>query len=224
MTSVPPSPDPNQHQHQNTYIHFHHLHAITLSHRHKKPRSGSPSQCSQRDIVNIHPRRNSSCSDATINQPQHTYIHHHHPHTTTPSHRNNKPKSGSPNWRGQCDIASWDPRCDNSGSGASIQDMHNSSGSDDNRHYRKGRFCRSHSSRKRRHFWSHNSRQPDNMHDEETVEAGWSVEKRKLTPSSGSAWQIIKQWICYTLSALSTLCWYRLIGYQWLYARHYDQV
>ena len=154
-----------------------------------------------------------------INQPRHTYIHNYHPHTTTWSHRNNKPKSGSPNQRGQSNIASWDTRRDNYGSESKIKDRCNSSGSDDNGHYHEGRFCRSHSSRKRLHRWYHDIRQPNDMHDAETVEAVRSVGKSKPTPSAPHAWQIMKQWICYSLSALATLCWCRLRGSQGLDAK-----
>ena len=54
------------------------------------------------------------------------------------------------------------------------------------------------------------------MNSKETGEAGWSVGKSKTTPSSQGAWQIMKQWICYPLSVLVTLCWYSLRGSQGL--------
>ena len=64
-----------------------------------------------------------------INQPQHTYIRHHHQHTMTQIHRNNTPNSGYPNRRGQREIMPQDPRRDNSGSNATIMDEHDRFGS-----------------------------------------------------------------------------------------------
>ena len=58
---------------------------------------------------------------------------HHHPHTTTPSHRNNTSNSVSPNRQGQLEITSQYPRCDNSGSDAKINYRRKSCGYDDNR-------------------------------------------------------------------------------------------
>ena len=114
-----------------------------------------------------------------INQPQHTYIHHHHPHTMNPSHRKNKWKSVSPNRRVQHEIASHDPRCDNSGPNSKIKYRCNSPGSNDNGHFREGRFRCIHSIRKRWHRQSHDSCLPGDMKDKATVEDGWGVGKRK---------------------------------------------
>ena len=86
--------------------------------------------------------------------------------------------------------------------------------SNDNGHYRKGRFRRSHSSNKHGHRRSHNSHQPDYMDNRETVEVSWSVGKIKNAPSPPGACYITKQWICYPLSVLETLFWYRFRGSQ----------
>ena len=83
---------------------------MTPSQRHKKPSFDSPNWRGQRNITPRYPRHNSSGSDATINQPQHTYIHSRHPHIVIPSHFHKKPRPGSPNKHGQRDIASQDPR------------------------------------------------------------------------------------------------------------------
>ena len=150
---------------------------MTPIHRHKKPKSGSPSQHGQCDIAAQDPRCDSSGYDATINQPQHTYIRHHHLNTTTPSHCKNKPNSGSPNQRFRLKIVYRDPSHDNSDSDAKIKGRRNISGSDDNGHYHEGHFWHSHSIHKLRHHKYHDSCQPDNINDEETVKAGWSVGK-----------------------------------------------
>ena len=141
-------------------------------HCHKKPRSGSPNHRGQQDIAPWDPRLESYGSDVKINQPQNIYIHHYYPHTITASHHYKKPGSYYPNLCGQRDIASQYPRCESSGSNSKIKDRCNSYGSEDNIHYRKGRFLRSHSSRKHQHRWSHDSRQPDKMNDEDMVEDG----------------------------------------------------
>ena len=183
MTSVPTSSNPNQ-NHPNVPKSITTAHTLWLqATATKKTRSGSPSQRGQRDIMTRDPRCNSSSYDATINQPRHTYIHHHHPYTTISSHRNNKPSYFSPNKLGKSDITSQDPRCNNSVSNVKIHDRRNSYRSDNNWHYCKWNFWCSHSSCKCGNHQSQDSFQPFDMHDKETVEDGWSVGKRKLTPN-----------------------------------------
>ena len=165
------------------------------SHRHKKPSSGSPNWRGQQDIAPRDPRLERSGSDTTINQPRHTYMHHNHPHTMNPSHRHKKPRSNYPNQQGQSDIASWEPRRNSSGSDAKLNDRRDSYGSDNNGHYREGFVHHSHSSRKRRHRQYHDSCQPGDMNNEDTVEASWSVGNITTTPSAPGDWHIMKQWI-----------------------------
>ena len=168
---------------------------MTPIHRHKKPRSGYPNQRSQQDIAPQDPRIKISVSYATINQPQNTYIHHHHPHIMNPSHIHKKPRSDSPNWRDQCNIASGDPRHNSSGFDTKIKDRRDSSRSEDNGHYREGNFFRSHSSHKRWYCQSHDSHQPDDINDKDTVEDSWSVVKSTKNPSAPGSWHRMKQWI-----------------------------
>ena len=54
------------------------------------------------------------------------------------------------------------------------------------------------------------------MNGEATVESGLSVGNIKNIPSYPGALQMMKQWICYPLSALAALCWYSLRGSQGL--------
>ena len=178
---------------------------MTPSHRHKKPRSGSPNQRSQRDIAPRDPRLGFFCSVATINQPQHTYIHQHHPHTMTPNHRHKKPSSDSPNWRGQRDITPRYPTRNISGSGAKIKYRRDSSGYENNGHYQKWCLQHSHSSRKLIYHQSRDIFQPGDMNDEDTVEAGWSVVNSTTTPSSPGVWQIRKQWIILSTVRISNI-------------------
>ena len=133
-----------------------------------------------------------------------------------PIHHNNGTRSYSPNWQVQCNIASQDPKRDNSVSNAKIKDRRDSYGSDNNWHYSKGCFHLIHSSRKRLHSQYHNICQPDDMDEEATFEASWIIGKSKNTPSSPGDWQMMKQWICYPLSVFVTLCWYSLRGSQGL--------
>ena len=165
------------------------------SHRHNKPSSVSPNWFSQLDIAPRDPRINSSVSYYTINKTQHAYIPHQHPNIMTPSHHQKKPRFDYPNQCGQRDIAYQYPRYNSSGSNSKIKDTCDSSVSDDNGHYYKGRFRYSHSSHKCRYRRSHDSSQPDNMNNKDTIEYGWSVWKRKTTPSAPGVWNIMKQWI-----------------------------
>ena len=171
-----------------------HLHPPppTTHHESKPPpqesRSSYPNIRGQRDIAPWDPWHDSYGSDNTINQPQHTFIRHHHPQTMTPRNHHKKPRSGYPNWRSQRDIVSQDPRLDSSISDSKIKDRHDSSGSNDTRHYRKGGFLRSHSSCTRRHRQSPNNFPPEDMNDKDMVDAGWIFNNRRTPPCTPCAW------------------------------------
>ena len=145
MTSMTLSNDPNQHQPQHTYIHHYHPHPMNPIHCHNKPRSVSPSRYSQCDIGTRDSRRDSSGSNAMINNPNI-------PTSITTTHTLRIQSTAIinkglvlPKRRDKGKIVYGDPSCDNYGSDAKIKYQHNNSCSKNNGHYCEGHFQCSHS-------------------------------------------------------------------------------